>query len=136
MRERERENISGGGSEGEGERESYQTALSTESDAGLDISNLRSWPKPKSRVRCSTDWASQAPQKHSWIRRINWWLSERKLDKEDSEIQISSNKTSDRDEKYSRENMINNIRTLYADRWWLHLGIMGILHSWVWMEDI
>ena len=31
-----------------------QTVLNTEPDVGLDLTTLRSWPEPKSRVRCST----------------------------------------------------------------------------------
>ena len=46
--------------EGEGERESSASSpLSKEPEEGLDLTTLRSWPEPKSRVRCSTDWATQ-----------------------------------------------------------------------------
>ena len=36
--------------------------LSMEHNAGLDLMTMRSWPEPKSRVGCSTDWVTQAPQ--------------------------------------------------------------------------
>ena len=41
----------GGGAEGEGERESQaDSPLSMEPDMGLDLTTLKSWPEPKSRV--------------------------------------------------------------------------------------
>jgi len=44
------------------ERESQaDSALSVEPDKGLDLTSLRSWPEPKSRAGCLTDWATQAP---------------------------------------------------------------------------
>ena len=36
--------------------------VSAEPDAGLDLTTVRSWLEPKSRVRRSTDWANQTPQ--------------------------------------------------------------------------
>lgn len=33
--------------------------------AGVDLTTLRSWPQPKSRVGCPTPWPTQAPQKIS-----------------------------------------------------------------------
>ena len=48
----------GGGAEGKGQANS---ALSTEPNVGFDLLTLRSWPEQKSRVRCSTDWGTQAP---------------------------------------------------------------------------
>ena len=42
QRERERESQTG-------------STLSTEPDAGLDLTTMKSSPKPKSRVRCSND---------------------------------------------------------------------------------
>ena len=40
----------------EGERESQaDSALSTEPDEGLNLMTLKSWPGPKSRVRCLTN---------------------------------------------------------------------------------
>ena len=46
----------------EGERESpVDSLLSEEPDVGLDPTILRSWPEPKSRVKCLTNWANQAP---------------------------------------------------------------------------
>ena len=35
---------------------------STESDTGLDLMTLRSWPEPKSHIRCLNDWATWPPQ--------------------------------------------------------------------------
>ena len=56
--EREREQ----GWEAEGRRESQADfMLSVEPDAGLNLMTLRSWLEPKSRGRCLTAWASQAP---------------------------------------------------------------------------
>ena len=50
---------------GEGERESQTGSTpSTELDTGLDLTTLKSWPEPKSRVKCLTDWSSQV--KHFW----------------------------------------------------------------------
>ena len=59
---RERESVSRGvgGAEGEGQAHSM---LSTEPYVGLSLTTLRSWPEPKSWVRHSTDWATQAPLK-------------------------------------------------------------------------
>ena len=37
--------------------------LSVEPNMGLDPVTLGSWPEPKSRVRHSSDWATQAPHK-------------------------------------------------------------------------
>ena len=46
----------------EGERESQADSVpSTEPNAGLHLTTLRSWPEPKSRVQRLTDWATQAP---------------------------------------------------------------------------
>ena len=54
-RERERE------AEREGERESQAgSTVSSEPDTGLHPMIMRSWPELKSRVRCLTDWATQA----------------------------------------------------------------------------
>ena len=36
-------------------------ALSSELNMGLDLTIMRSWPEPKSRVRVLIDWATQAP---------------------------------------------------------------------------
>ena len=37
------------------------TILSVEPNTGLDVTTLRSWPEPKSRVECFTKWATQVP---------------------------------------------------------------------------
>ena len=57
--------MSGGGGEGEGERENPQadSSLCREPNMGLNHIALRSWPELKSRVRCSTKWATQEPSK-------------------------------------------------------------------------
>ena len=41
---------------------------STEPDVGLDLTTVRSWPKPKSRVRHLTNWATHAPQDTSHLK--------------------------------------------------------------------
>ena len=59
-----------GGAEGEGEvvRESQaDSLLSTEPDAGLNLTTLRSWPELKSTVRRLTGWATQVPQQFSFL---------------------------------------------------------------------
>ena len=50
--------------EGWRERESQAgSALSVQSTTwGLNSRTLRSWPEPKSRVKCLIDWATQVPQ--------------------------------------------------------------------------
>ena len=51
-----------------GARESQaDSALSLESDAGLDTTTLRSWPEPKPRVRHLTDGATQVPLLYFFI---------------------------------------------------------------------
>lgn len=49
--------------EGEGERSLAGFTLSMEPDTGLSLRTLRSWPELKSRVRCLTDWTTQASQR-------------------------------------------------------------------------
>ena len=45
------------------ERESQaDSPLSAEFSVGLDLTTLRSWPEPKSRVRHLTVWVTQVPQ--------------------------------------------------------------------------
>ena len=62
-RERARAHMQMGvGTEWEGEGKA-DSALSVESDAGLDPRTLRSWPEPKLRILCSIDWATQVPRK-------------------------------------------------------------------------
>ena len=47
--------------EGEGEREPQaDSPLSTEPNLELNPRTLKSWPEPKSRVRCLTSWDTQA----------------------------------------------------------------------------
>ena len=59
----ERQSMSGGGAEREGDTESKAGsrlwALSTEPDAGLELTNreIMTWAE----VGCSTDWATQVP---------------------------------------------------------------------------
>ena len=48
--------------EGEREFQAY-SMLSVEPSMGLSHMTPRSWPEPKSRIRCLTDWATQAPLK-------------------------------------------------------------------------
>ena len=63
--EREREHSSAQarrGAEGEGQADS---PWSLKTEARLDPTILRSQPEPKSRVGCSTDWATQTP--FTWI---------------------------------------------------------------------
>ena len=48
-----------------GQAEKGQREQETESQGGfvpMSLQTVRSWPEPKSRVRCLTDWATQAPQ--------------------------------------------------------------------------
>ena len=55
---------SGGGEQRKGERENPKGALHWQWRAPLRARShkpVRSWPEPKSRVRCLTDWAAQAP---------------------------------------------------------------------------
>ena len=61
--ERQRERESAGASRGEAGRESQAVfTLSAQSPMqGSNSRTMRSWPEPKSRVRCLTDWATQAP---------------------------------------------------------------------------
>ena len=48
---------------GEAEKEILSMATSsTEPNEGLDLTTVRSWSDPKSKVICSTDWATQVPQ--------------------------------------------------------------------------
>ena len=55
-RERERESTNRGGAEGEGERSSQAGSLpSVEPDVGFHLTNVRSWPEPKSRVEHLTE---------------------------------------------------------------------------------
>ena len=55
-----------GGTEGEGEKEIQAVSTpSPEPEAGLNPTALRTWPEPKSRVRCLTDWANQLPHPFS-----------------------------------------------------------------------
>lgn len=60
--ERERQNVSGGGAERGGDSESEAGsrlwAVSTETDAGLELTSheITTWAE----VRCLTDWATQA----------------------------------------------------------------------------
>ena len=61
--DRERQGMSGGGAEGEGDTESETGsrlwAVSTEPDAGLELTDRKivTWAE----VGCLTDWATQAP---------------------------------------------------------------------------
>ena len=61
--DRERQSMNEGGSEREGDTESEAGsslwAVSTEPDTGLELTNceIMTWAK----VRCLTDWATQAP---------------------------------------------------------------------------
>ena len=67
--EREREWGKGKGQR-EKERESQATStLSAEPDTGLNPTILRSQPEPKSRVGCSTNWATQAPRRQKCFKR-------------------------------------------------------------------
>ena len=62
--ERQRQCEQGSGREREGDRESKEgLAPATQTPVwGLNSRTVRSWPKPKSVVGCSTDWAIQVPQ--------------------------------------------------------------------------
>ena len=64
----------------EGERESQADSVpSTEPNAGLHLTTLRSWPEPKSRVGRLTDWATQVPPVFYFkrkCRRATGWLSQ------------------------------------------------------------
>ena len=53
--------------------------LSTESDAGLQLTTLRSWPELKPRVRCLTNWATQVSQT-SWLPKVNWGKFQSNMD--------------------------------------------------------
>ena len=64
--ERKRESVCvsvGGRAEGDGEEVSKQTVLGSESDVGLNLMILRSWPELKSRVGGSTSWVTPEPLK-------------------------------------------------------------------------
>ena len=54
MREKERDSVSQGGAERERILNRLHT-VSTEPDVGLELTNLRSQPEPKSKVRHLTD---------------------------------------------------------------------------------
>ena len=75
--DRERQSMNGGGAEREGDTESEAgsslRAISPEPDAGLELAGLEltdreivTWVK----VRCSTDWATQAPH-HSFLNKVH-----------------------------------------------------------------
>ena len=60
--ERERESMIRGTKVGGRERESQaDSSLSVQPDLGLNPMTLGSWPVPKSRVGCLTNWAIQCP---------------------------------------------------------------------------
>ena len=61
-----RERARAGKGQREGERESQAgSVLSAQSPMwGLMSHTVRSWPEPKSRVRCLTNWATQVPLYH------------------------------------------------------------------------
>ena len=63
-REHEKGQVRGRGVEGERKPQAGST-LSSKLDMGLDPTTLGSWLELKSRIRCSTDWATQAPLKQS-----------------------------------------------------------------------
>ena len=70
-REKEREHscehVSRGRGRGRRGRESQaDSPLSMEPNAGLNLTTLRPQPETKSRVRCSTDWATQGTHHHSF----------------------------------------------------------------------
>ena len=53
------------------ERETQEGPMvSVEHDAGLNPMTLGSWPKPKSRVERSTNWATQAPLSRLFFNQI------------------------------------------------------------------
>lgn len=57
----ERESAGGGGTEREGDSIPSRLPLITEPEVGLDLTTLRSGPKPKPRVGYSTDYATTRP---------------------------------------------------------------------------
>ena len=70
--------MNGGRSEREGDTESETGsrlwAVSTEPDAGLELTDrkIMTWAK----VRCPTDWATQAPQKNVFLNFAPFELTE------------------------------------------------------------
>ena len=63
--------VGGVWAERQGERESQAGFLpSAEPDAGLDLMVLKSWPEPKSRVGCLTDWGTQVTLSENFL-----WLT-------------------------------------------------------------
>ena len=66
--ERERESVHEQGRGRERERENPKQAVHCQRRARQGAGTVRSWPEPKSRVGCLTDWPTQAPltiSKHS-----------------------------------------------------------------------
>ena len=57
----ERESKSGRDRERGRQNPSRLQAISTESDVGLKLTNVRSWSELKSRVKRSTNWATRGP---------------------------------------------------------------------------
>ena len=68
----DRESLCRGGAERRGNRESEAgSVLMADSPMqGSDSGTMRSWPKPKSRVGCLTDWASQEPLLCPFLNRV------------------------------------------------------------------
>lgn len=60
-RKRERERKSWAGSMPTQHR-AWHGSLTWEPDMGLSFITQRSWPEPKSRIRCLTDWTTQVPE--------------------------------------------------------------------------
>ena len=74
--ERQRQNVSGLGAERKGDTESEKGsrlwAVSTEPDAGLELTNyeIMTWAE----VRCSTDWAIQTPHVFMFLGMVLDWV--------------------------------------------------------------
>ena len=68
--------------EAEGKRASQADSTpSTESHLGFNLTSLRSWHEPKSRVRHLTNWATQVPHsKISYNKKmfVNYWCSKQR----------------------------------------------------------
>ena len=65
----EKESTSGRGVEGEAD-----SPLNRESNLGLHLMTLRSWSELKARVRCLTNWATQAPPNQSCFYNYVSWV--------------------------------------------------------------
>ena len=80
---------------GEVEQESQGICpLNMDPNVGFSLKTPRSWPEPKSRVGCLTNWATQVP--HGMCFLNNWWQmwgEVNVINSEDGEIGRGKNKT-------------------------------------------